>query len=181
MLVGTIVRHGACGGRSKSGQAGHAFAPPSTPVTGNAAGRRMTYSPAFYDLFFKYWSVSAWIGLPHTAARCISLIKTVQSASHRGIIIGSRDCRGDFNVWMHFAGARWVARCFRDLTVPDPVIPNANGESFAAVARRDLPRFAPLAAIMSTINAQLLQSSATIIKDSISTCAPINRCKMRSG
>lgn len=42
--------------------------------------------------------------------------------------------------------------------------PNVNGKSAATVCCRDLLA-APMAAIMSTINAQLLQSSATIIKD----------------
>jgi sodium/pantothenate symporter len=47
--------------------------------------------------------------------------------------------------------------------VPDLVIPTLMVK-VPALCRRDLLA-APMAAIMSTINAQLLQSSATIIKD----------------
>lgn len=64
---------------------------------------------------------------------------------------------------MHLAGALGRA-VIPDLTVPDLVIPT--------LMVKVLPPFAagiflaaPMAAIMSTINAQLLQSSATIIKD----------------
>ncbi len=64
---------------------------------------------------------------------------------------------------MHTAGALGRA-VIPDLTVPDPGDSDVNGKSVATVCRRIFPA-APMAAIMSTINAQLLQSSATIIKD----------------
>jgi sodium/pantothenate symporter len=99
------------------------------------------------------------IGLPHTAVRCISYKDS--KAVHR-IIIGTIVV-AILMFGMHLAGALGRA-VIPDLTVPDLVIPT--------LMVKVLPPFAagiflaaPMAAIMSTINAQLLQSSATIIKD----------------
>ncbi|CAA2930519.1 Sodium/pantothenate symporter [Arsenophonus endosymbiont of Bemisia tabaci Q2] len=71
---------------------------------------------------------------------------------------------------MHLAGALGRA-ILLDLTIPDQVIPT--------LIITVLPPFAagiflaaPMAAIMSTINSQLLQSSATIIKDLYLNIAP---------
>ncbi|WP_134806078.1 sodium/pantothenate symporter [Shigella dysenteriae] len=81
---------------------------------------------------------------------------------HRGLIIGTIVV-AILMFGMHLAGALGRA-VIPDLTVPDLVIPT--------LMVKVLPPFAagiflaaPMAAIMSTINAQLLQSSATIIKD----------------
>jgi len=100
------------------------------------------------------------IGLPHTAVRCISYKDS--RAVHSGIIIGTL-VMSVLMFGMHLAGALGRA-VLPDLTVPDQVIPR--------LMITVLPPFAagiflaaPLAAIMSTINAQLLQSSATIVKD----------------
>ncbi|WP_404881037.1 sodium:solute symporter family transporter, partial [Klebsiella pneumoniae] len=96
----------------------------------------------------------------HTAVRCISYKDS--KAVHRGIIIGTIVV-AILMFGMHLAGALGRA-VIPDLTVPDLVIPT--------LMVKVLPPFAagiflaaPMAAIMSTINAQLLQSSATIIKD----------------
>lgn len=100
------------------------------------------------------------IGLPHTAVRCIAYKDS--KAVHRGIIIGTIVV-AILMFSMHLAGALGRA-ILPDLTIPDQVIPT--------LMITVLPPFAagiflaaPLAAIMSTINAQLLQSSATLIKD----------------
>ncbi|MGV7962945.1 sodium/pantothenate symporter [Photorhabdus tasmaniensis] len=100
------------------------------------------------------------IGLPHTAVRCISYRDS--KAVHRGIIIGTI-VMTILMFGMHLAGALGRA-VIPDLTIPDQVIPT--------LMITVLPPFAagiflaaPMAAIMSTINAQLLQSSATIVKD----------------
>ena len=92
--------------------------------------------------------------------RCISYKDS--KAVHRGIIIGTIVV-AILMFGMHLAGALGRA-VIPDLTVPDLVIPT--------LMVKVLPPFAagiflaaPMAAIMSTINAQLLQSSATIIKD----------------
>ena len=100
------------------------------------------------------------IGLPHTAVRCISYKDS--KAVHRGIILGTIVV-SVLVFGMHLAGALGRA-ILPDLTIPDRVIP--------VLMLSVLPPFAagiflaaPMAAIMSTINAQLLQSSATIVKD----------------
>lgn len=100
------------------------------------------------------------IGLPHTAVRCISYKDS--KAVHRGIIIGTIVVT-ILMFGMHLAGALGRA-VLPDLKIPDQVIPT--------LMITVLPPFAagiflaaPMAAIMSTINAQLLQSSATIVKD----------------
>ncbi|WP_336855905.1 sodium/pantothenate symporter [Pseudescherichia vulneris] len=116
-------------------------------------------SPTFMTSF---WVLVCFgvIGLPHTAVRCISYKDS--KAVHRGIIIGTVVV-AILMFGMHLAGALGRA-VIPDLTVPDLVIPT--------LMVKVLPPFAagiflaaPMAAIMSTINAQLLQSSATIIKD----------------
>ena len=100
------------------------------------------------------------IGLPHTAVRCISYRDS--KAVHRGIILGTI-VMAILMFGMHLAGALGRA-ILPDLKIPDQVIPT--------LMITVLPPFAagiflaaPMAAIMSTINAQLLQSSATIVKD----------------
>ncbi|WP_276641153.1 sodium/pantothenate symporter [Siccibacter turicensis] len=116
-------------------------------------------SPSFMASF---WVLVCFgvIGLPHTAVRCISYKDS--NAVHRGMIIGTIVV-AILMFGMHLAGALGRA-VLPDLKVPDLVIPT--------LMMQVLPPFAagiflaaPMAAIMSTINAQLLQSSATIIKD----------------
>lgn len=116
-------------------------------------------SPAFMSSF---WILVCFgvIGLPHTAVRCISYKDS--KAVHRGIILGTIVV-AILMFGMHLAGALGRA-IIPDLHVPDQVIPT--------LMITVLPPFAagiflaaPMAAIMSTINAQLLQSSATIVKD----------------
>lgn len=128
--------------------------------TGLAAGADDILSPTFMTSF---WVLVCFgvIGLPHTAVRCISYKDS--KAVHRGIIIGTIVV-AILMFGMH--GGRAGPRGYPDLTVPDLVIPT--------LMVKVLPPFAagiflaaPMAAIMSTINAQLLQSSATIIKISI--------------
>lgn len=64
---------------------------------------------------------------------------------------------------MHFAGALGRA-ILPELTIPDQVIPTLMVQVLPPFAA-GIFLAAPMAAIMSTINAQLLQSSATIVKD----------------
>lgn len=100
------------------------------------------------------------IGLPHTAVRCISYKDS--KAVHRGIILGTIVVT-ILMLGMHLAGALGRA-VIPDLTVPDQVIPTLMVRVLPPVAA-GIFLAAPMAAIMSTINAQLLQSSATIVKD----------------
>ncbi|OCG56996.1 sodium/pantothenate symporter [Gilliamella sp. Nev3-1] len=100
------------------------------------------------------------VGLPHTAVRCMAYKDS--KAVHRGIIIGTIVVT-IIMLTMHLSGALGRA-IVDDLTIPDQIVPT--------LIINVLPPFAagiflaaPLAAIMSTINAQLLQVSSVIIKD----------------
>lgn len=116
-------------------------------------------SPKFMTSFWilVYFGV---IGLPHTAVRCISYRDSdsgppwhdPRHGGYRGI-----DAR---HAPRRRSGTRGIARTER-ARLGGPYL---DGEAAAAAAGGHFPA-APLAAIMSTINAQLLQSSATIIKD----------------
>lgn len=116
-------------------------------------------SPTFMASF---WVLVCFgvIGLPHTAVRCISYKDS--KAVHRGIIIGTIVV-AVLMLGMHLAGALGRA-ILPNLTVPDLVIPTLM-ITVLPPALAGIFLAAPMAAIMSTINAQLLQSSATIIKD----------------
>lgn len=158
MLIGTVVLligvvH-AAGGLSNAVQTLQTI----DPQLVTPQGADDILSPAFMTSF---WVLVCFgvIGLPHTAVRCISYKDS--KAVHRGIIIGTivvailmfgmhgRSVRSGGDPRSHRTGSG---------------DPDVNGKSAATVCRRDLLA-APMAAIMSTINAQLLQSSATIIKD----------------
>ncbi len=121
------------------------------------------------------------IGLPHTAVRCISYKDS--KAMHRGIILGTIVVV-ILMLGMHLAGALGRA-ILPDLTVPDRVIPTLMITVLPPMAA-GIFLAAPMAAIMSTINAQLLQSSATLIKDLYLRLAPQHsenetRLRMLSG
>ena len=159
MLIGTIVLlvgivH-AAGGLSMAVQTLEHI----DPKLVSPQGADDILSPTFMTSF---WVLVCFgvIGLPHTAVRCISYKDS--KAVHRGIILGTIVV-AILMFGMHLAGALGRA-VIPDLTIPDLVIPT--------LMVKVLPPFAagiflaaPMAAIMSTINAQLLQSSATIIKD----------------
>ncbi|CAK9883647.1 MAG: Sodium/pantothenate symporter [Candidatus Erwinia impunctatus] len=115
--------------------------------------------PAFL-LSFSVLVCFGVIGLPHTAVRCISYRDS--KAVHRGIILGTIIVTLVM-LGMHLAGALGRA-VIPDLTVPDLVIPTLMINVLLPLAA-GLFLAAPLAAIMSTINAQLLQASATLVKD----------------
>ncbi len=100
------------------------------------------------------------IGLPHTAVRCISYKDS--KAVHMAILLGSIVV-AVLMLGMHLAGALGRA-VIPDLAIPDQVIPALMIKVLPPLAA-GIFLAAPMAAIMSTINAQLLQSSATIVKD----------------
>jgi len=105
--------------------------------------------------------------LPHTAVRCISYKDS--KAMHRGIILGTIVVVL-LMLGMHLAGALGRA-VLPDLTIPDQVIPTLMITVLPPIAA-GIFLAAPMAAIMSTINAQLLQASATLIKDLYLRIAP---------
>ena len=159
VLIGAIGLLG--GGGHAAGGIGHAV------ETLQSIDVKLVSPQGAEDILSPTFMASFWvlvcfgvIGLPHTAVRCISYKDS--KAVHRGIIIGTIVV-AILMFGMHLAGALGRA-VIPDLTVPDLVIPT--------LMVKVLPPFAagiflaaPMAAIMSTINAQLLQSSATIIKD----------------
>lgn len=100
------------------------------------------------------------IGLPHTAVRCISYKDS--KAVHLAILLGTIIV-AVLMFGMHLAGALGRA-VLPDLAIPDQVIPTLMIQVLPPLAA-GIFLAAPMAAIMSTINAQLLQSSATIVKD----------------
>ncbi len=100
------------------------------------------------------------IGIPHTAVRCFGYKDS--RAMHRAIIVGTF-VLGFLMLGMHLCGA-FGRIIVPGLTVGDKIMP--------ALTLKVLPPvFAgiflagPLAAIMSTIDSQLILASATIIKD----------------
>ena len=111
-------------------------------------------TPAFMTSF---WVLVCFgvIGLPHTAVRCISYKDS--KAVHRGIIIGTIVV-SLLMLGMHLAGALGRA------ILPHLVIPTLMVQVLPPWAA-GLFLAAPMAAIMSNVNAHLLQASATIIKD----------------
>lgn len=100
------------------------------------------------------------IGLPHSAVRCLAYKDS--GAMHKGIIIGT--IVGALLMFgMHFAGA--LGRVLvPELTVPDKVMPTLMLTVLPPIVA-GLFLAGPMAAIMSTIDSQLIQASATLIKD----------------
>lgn len=107
------------------------------------------------------------VGLPHTAVRCMAYKDS--RAVHRGIIIGTIVV-SIIMFTMHLSGA--LGRVLvDDLTIPDQVVPTLIIKVLPPLAA-GIFLAAPLAAIMSTINAQLLQVSSVIIKDLFLSISP---------
>ncbi|MCP4115403.1 MAG: sodium/panthothenate symporter [Desulfobacteraceae bacterium] len=100
------------------------------------------------------------IGIPHTAVRCFGYKDS--RAMHRAIVMGTF-ILGFLMLGMHLCGALGRA-VIPELAVGDKIMP--------ALTLKVLPPFfagiflaGPLAAIMSTIDSQLILASATIVKD----------------
>ncbi len=100
------------------------------------------------------------IGLPHIAVRCMSY-KSSKSL-HQGIIIGTIVI-AFLTLGMHLAGS--LGRVLiPELDSPDQVIPTLM-TMVLPPAIAGLFLAGPMAAIMSTIDSQLIQASATLLKD----------------
>ncbi|OTQ76817.1 sodium/pantothenate symporter [Gilliamella apis] len=107
------------------------------------------------------------VGLPHTAVRCMAYKNS--KAVHQGIIIGTTVVT-IIMLTMHLSGALGRA-IISDLTIPDQIVPTLIIKVLPPLAA-GIFLAAPLSAIMSTINAQLLQVSSVIIKDLFLTMRP---------
>lgn len=111
------------------------------------------------------------VGLPHTAVRCMAYKDS--KAVHQGIIIGTIVVT-IIMLTMHLSGALGRA-IISDLTIPDQIVPTLIINVLPPLAA-GIFLAAPLAAIMSTINAQLLQISSVIIKDLFLSIKPNTNC-----
>ncbi|MGE6107077.1 sodium/pantothenate symporter [Aeromonas sobria] len=119
------------------------------------------------DMLTQPFMLSFWIlvcvgvvGLPHSALRCFGYRDS--KALHRGILIGTI-VSALLMFGMHLAGALGRA-LLPAMDSPDKIMP--------ALMMEVLPPWlagiflaAPMAAIMSTIDSQLIQASATLVKD----------------
>lgn len=100
------------------------------------------------------------IGLPHAAVRCMSY-KSSQSL-HRGMII-STAMVAFLMLGMHLSGALGRA-IVPDIASPDQIMPTLM-VTVLPPAIAGIFLAGPMAAIMSTIDSQLIQASATLLKD----------------
>ncbi len=159
MLVGTFlllfaVIHAAGGTSQAVNQLKH-IDPQLISLTG--AGKIITPSLIISFTVLVCFGV---LGLPNTAIRSISYKDS--RSMHRGILLGT-SLLTLLMLGMHLSGALGRA-ILPTLSVPDQVIPT--------LMMKVLPPFAagiflaaPMAAMMSNINAHLLQASATLVKD----------------
>lgn len=113
-------------------------------------------------LMASFWVLVCFavVGLPHTAARCLAYKDS--KALHQGMIIGTVVITL-LMLGMHLAGALGRA-LIPQLAITDLAIPTLMQKVLSPTAA-GIFLAAPLSAIMSTINAQLLQSSATLVND----------------
>lgn len=159
MLVGTILLLGAT--LMTTGGIDNAM------TTLNTIDPRLLTPTGVDDKLSATFMLSFWvlvcfglIGLPHTAVRAMAY-KDSRSL-HQGILVGTV-VMTVLVLGMHLAGV--LARAvIPELDVPDKVIPT--------LMMTVLPPFvagiflaAPMAAIMSSIDSMLIQSSSTLIKD----------------
>ncbi|GAU07670.1 sodium/pantothenate symporter [Desulfoplanes formicivorans] len=100
------------------------------------------------------------IGLPHTAVRCFSYR---DSRSMHTAIVVSTFVLGFLVLGMHLCGALGRA-IIPDLTVGDKIMPALSLAILPPVVA-GIFLAGPLAAIMSTIDSQLILASATLIRD----------------
>ncbi|WFF38761.1 sodium/pantothenate symporter [Moraxella nasibovis] len=159
MLIGTVLLLGgtvvATGGIDNAMTTLQAIDPRLLTPTGVDDKLSATFMLSFWVLV-----CFGLIGLPHTAIRAMAY-KDSRSL-HRGILVGTA-VMTVLVLGMHLAGV--LARAVvPELDVPDKVIPT--------LMMTVLPPFvagiflaAPMAAIMSSIDSMLIQSSSTLIKD----------------
>ena len=159
MLIGTVLLLGATlvatGGMENAMTTLHAIDPRLLTPTGVDDKLSATFMLSFWVLV-----CFGLIGLPHTAVRAMAY-KDSRSL-HRGMLVGTV-VMTVLVLGMHLAGV--LARAVvPELDVPDKVIPT--------LMMTVLPPFvagiflaAPMAAIMSSIDSMLIQSSSTLIKD----------------
>ncbi|WP_455647939.1 sodium/pantothenate symporter [Lonepinella koalarum] len=115
-----------------------------------------------FQFMASFWVLVCFgvVGLPHTAVRCMAFKDS--KALHRGMLIGTI-ILSIIMLGMHLAGALGRA-VIPNLTIPDQVIPTLMLQVLPPIVA-GIFLAAPMSAIMSTIDAQLIQSSAIFVKD----------------
>lgn len=115
-----------------------------------------------FQFMTSFWILVCFgvIGLPHTAVRCMAYKNS--KSLHRGMLIGTA-VLSLIIFGMHLAGALGRA-ILPDLVVPDQVIPKLMLAVLSPIVA-GIFLAAPISAIMSTVDAQLIQSSSIFVKD----------------
>lgn len=115
-----------------------------------------------FQFMASFWILVCFgvVGLPHTAVRCMAFKDS--KALHSGMLIGTA-VLSIIMLGMHLSGA--LGRVILpDLTIPDQVIPSLMLQVLPPIVA-GIFLAAPMSAIMSTIDAQLIQSSSIFVKD----------------
>ena len=115
-----------------------------------------------FQFMASFWILVCFgvVGLPHTAVRCMAFKDS--KALHNGMLIGTIVLT-IIMFGMHLAGALGRA-IVPDLTVSDKVIPSLMLQVLQPIVA-GICLAAPMSAIMSTVDAQLIQSSSIFVKD----------------
>ena len=115
-----------------------------------------------FQFMASFWILVCFgvVGLPHTAGRCMAFKDS--KALHNGMLIGTIVLT-IIMFGMHLAGALGRA-IVPDLTVSDKVIPSLMLHVLPPIVA-GIFLAAPMSAIMSTVDAQLIQSSSIFVKD----------------
>ena len=115
-----------------------------------------------FQFMASFWILVCFgvVGLPHTAVRCMAFKDS--KALHNGMLIGTIVLT-IIMFGMHLAGALGRA-IVPDLTVSDKVIPSLMLQVLPPIVA-GIFLAAPMSAIMSTVDAQLIQSSSIFVKD----------------
>ncbi len=115
-----------------------------------------------FQFMASFWVLVCFgvVGLPHTAVRCMAFKDS--KALHNGMLIGTV-VLALVMLGMHLSGALGRA-ILPALDVPDKVIPTLMLQVLPPIVA-GIFLAAPMSAIMSTIDAQLIQSSSIFVKD----------------
>lgn len=115
-----------------------------------------------FQFMASFWVLVCFgvVGLPHTAVRCMAFKDS--KALHNGMLIGTV-VLALVMLGMHLSGALGRA-ILPALEVPDQVIPTLMLQVLPPIVA-GIFLAAPMSAIMSTIDAQLIQSSSIFVKD----------------
>lgn len=115
-----------------------------------------------FQFMASFWILVCFgvVGLPHTAVRCMAFKDS--KSLHQGMLIGTI-VLSIIMLGMHLSGALGRA-ILPQLNIPDQVIPTLMLQVMPPILA-GIFLAAPISAIMSTVDAQLIQSSSIFVKD----------------